>query len=280
MRYFAEDIDLGISLRNVELVESLRTPHHQWDLLRHQTLGFALVMDGELQHVEAWQALYHEPLVHVPAAFVPTIQRALVLGGGSLFAAAEVLRYPTVEECILVDHDAGVLELMARHYEHASAVLNDRRFRHDAGDALGFVSRSEPKFDLIINDATDIVVTHEGSEVGVLKALSEILAHDGVCADVIYRHMLDEAYIARTLEALKQRSPYALSLVFVPEYPGILHLLSIWGSHRLDQRVKKPINRVQRAWAAGQRPHLQFYNPNFLHFYLHLPPYVRARLSL
>src|ERR1041385_5560414 len=110
MPSYIELADLAVSFQGLELVEAHSEPPQKIELWRHPTLGKILVIDGEVQHVEEWQPLYHEPLVHLPSAFVPEIREALILGGGSLFAAAEVLRYTTIQRCILVDHDPRIIE--------------------------------------------------------------------------------------------------------------------------------------------------------------------------
>ena len=51
-------------------------------------------------------------LVHLPIAFIPIISEVLILGGGSLFAAYEVLKYSSVKNVILCDYDHEVIELM------------------------------------------------------------------------------------------------------------------------------------------------------------------------
>jgi len=113
---------IGISLGNLELLARRRGAFGPVAVFRHPELGKIFVLNGEVQHVEAWAPLYHEPLVHLPATFVRTVTDALILGGGTLYAAAEVLKYRSVKRVVLLDHDPNVSQMASEHYEHAEHV--------------------------------------------------------------------------------------------------------------------------------------------------------------
>jgi len=279
---FAESADLAIRLLDVEVVETHQSPLQRVELLRHPKLGLVLVINGEMQHAEAWQALYHEPLVHLAAAYVPEVKHALVLGGGSLYAASELLRYPTLERCTLVDHDPVVLEMMARHYPHAAKVMADPRFTYVVGDALAHITNSADAFDIVINDCLDLLSAETSADLSPFAALQGLLKPEGVCADVIYRHLLNYEHINRTRNALNSLGNSAISLVIVPEYPGALHALTIWGNPNVDQAMRTPRNGIQRLWCRGVgRPELEFFDPRYLSFHLYVPPFLeRAWKSL
>ena len=276
MSVFAEDRDLAISFRNLRLCESIKSSIQKTELFEHPSLGKVLIIDGEVQHVERWQSLYHEPLIHVASAFIPEVRDVLVLGGGSLFAASEVLRYPTVKRCTLVDHDPTVLELMVRHYPHAAAVAQDSRFDYVGRNAINFLRTANGKYDLLVNDCFDSLRASDDCGQSVFGLMSERLSKRGVCADPVYRHVFDRSYNARTRQAL-QGFKYALSLITVPEYPGVLHLLACWGN-RVSQNLRVPINHWQKTWIAKKSamPKLEFYDPKFLSFHLYLPPYLQS----
>lgn len=273
MARLIEPNDLGLHLDGVEVIETVEGGRQVLQLLRHPKLGRIFTIDGVVQHVEAWQALYHEPLVHLAAAFVSEVRSALVLGGGSLFAASELLKYPSIRRCVLVDHDASVLELMTRHYAHAKGVIADERFIYIEAEARSHLDGDTESFDLIVNDALDLT---QGLPAGDFERLSGRLNPGGVCSDVIYRHVLEGDHIAATKLALDRMGGSAISLVIVPEYPGVLHALTIWGSAQVKQDLKDPLNSIQIQWCAdGGRSDLEFYDPRFLSFHLYRPPLLR-----
>ncbi len=269
---FSEGHDLAITLQNLELVEAPDSHLQEIRLYRHPKLGLVLTINGELQHVEAWQSLYHEPVVHVPASFVVEIGTVLILGGGSLYAAAEALKYATVRRCVLVDHDRAVLELMARHCDHARQVLADPRFYYRCSDAWRYLSACSERYDLIVNDCLDLLVSDPS-----FRLLADRLSCEGVCSDVIYRHLLEGDHVRRTRRALRQFPQHAISMVVVPEYPGALHALTMWGTAPIAQDAKLPRNRVQAEWLEREQAPCEFYDPRFLAFHLHVSPWM-ARL--
>lgn len=274
MPTLAEQCDLAVSFANVELIEKRDGYRQRLELWHHPTLGRILTINGEIQHVECWQPLYHEPLVHLPAAFVTEIREVLILGGGSLYAASQVLHYPTVRSCTLVDHDPAVLELVAQHYRHAKGVTVDPRFTYVECDAVSFLQNNARQFDIIINDGFDILDPPVCTEQSVHEMMFKALAPGGVCADVIYRHLFDSAHLDRTRTVMSKLGHFATSLVVVPEYPGTLHLLCIWGDDHVSQFLMAPRNRVQLTWCHQTNFDLVFYNPKFLSFFLYVPPYV------
>jgi spermidine synthase len=270
-----EDGDLAISFREIGLVDSEVSAKATIQLWKHRDLGHILTIDGEVQHVEGWQALYHEPLVHLPSAFVPEIRDVLILGGGSLFAAAQVLLYPTLVSITLVDHDSTVLNLVERHYVHARLVRKDLRFSHVRDDIGRFLENSANQYDLVINDGFDLLVPGRRSIMRMHRMMTARLRPHGACADVIYRHAFDGVHRRETRVALEELGSYALSMVTVPEYPGVLHLLTVWGGAHISQGLRAPTNRVQKSWSKKQETALEYYDPKFIQFYLHIPPYLR-----
>ncbi len=78
--------------------------------------GVAFYINGDLQFDSADEAIYHEYLT-VPAIalaaqrFPQQPLRVLICGGGDGLAARDVLRFPQVEEVVLVDFSEAVLEL-------------------------------------------------------------------------------------------------------------------------------------------------------------------------
>ena len=204
MSAFQEDNDLAISFRNLRQIESFKSAVQKIELFQHPLLGKILTINGELQHVENWQALYHEPLIYIPSAFVTELRDVLILGGGSLFAAAEVFRYDTVRRCTLVDHDPAVLDLMARHYPHAKKVMKEPRFTYIEQNATDFLSRARNKYDLLVNDCFDSVRVSEELGSSVFRLMTSRLTSQGVCADPIYRHVFESYHGVRTRIALEK----------------------------------------------------------------------------
>ena len=283
MDSYHENEPISLHLSDLFLIRKERTDFHNIEIYKHPSLGKILVLDDEIHHVEEWVSMYHESIVHIPMSFIEYPKQILILGGGSLYAAREVLKYPNAE-VTMVDHDKTLVEIISENYEHARLILNDPNFTIIYEDAVKYLSDSETKFDLIINDWTSLLnfETHPYSN-NIFDLFDKRLKDEGVCVDLIYRHIYDKALTNGTINLLKRRYSLAISLVTVPEYPGIFHILCVWSkSKKVDQLVRESRNKfhlellkdkVNNEWP------FEFFDPKFLGFYLYIPPYITKHLS-
>ena len=281
MNYYEKE-PVSLYLEDLKQLESFQSPKQHIQLFEHPWLGKVLIHDGEIQHIEKFQPLYHELLVHLPAAFIPNVETALILGGGSLFAAYEVLKYPSVQNVTLCDYDHSVLELMCKYYSHARTVITDPRFHYIEKDGREFIRNHHELYDLVINDCFNLAKESNQEKISYFTMLSNLCTSSGVCVDIIYRHIFDKQITADSLTYLKREKNLALALVTVPEYPGILHVETIWGnSPLLKQKCNASVNRFQLEVTDGDihSPFI-FFNPSLIPFYLYLPPYVKEMFSL
>ncbi|WP_437909156.1 polyamine aminopropyltransferase [Sorangium sp. So ce327] len=118
-----------------------------------------LFLNGNLQFSSDDEHRYHEVLVHpAVAALGREPRRALILGGGDGLAARELLRYPSVEQILLVDLDGAVTGAfrdlpLAADLNQGS--LHDPRVAVRNEDAFKYLEESTESFDLAIVDFPD-----------------------------------------------------------------------------------------------------------------------------
>ena len=276
---FYEKENISLYLDNLKLLESMVTLKQKIEIYRHDTLGLVLVINGEIQHIENYQCMYHEQLVHLPISFCDCPQTALVLGGGSLFAAYELLKYPSIQAITLCDHDYTVLKLMEHYYNHAKTVLADKRFHFVENDGVEFLDRDKTHYDVIVNDCFNLLKESNTYGYSFFKKMNDMLTDKGVCSDIIYRHIFDGTITHDSIQEIKKCSNIALSLVTVPEYPGILHIQTIWGKNKnIAQTCKSTLNSFQKKCLETNNLPFEFYSPQNLPYYLYLPPYIKAML--
>ena len=275
--FYYEKEPVSLYLQNLEKLEAISSSKQDIELFNHAFLGKVLIINGEVQHIEKYQSLYHEMLVHLPIAFIPRVKKVLIIGGGSLFAAFEALKYSSIENVTLCDYDHNVLDLMAKYYSHAQYVLQSPKFQLIEKDAHVFLQEDYGTFDLIINDCFNLALEGKNRNISYYNILSSHLTPTGACSDVTYRHIFDEATMQLTLEQISREPHRAYSLVTVPEYPGIFHLQIIWGkSEMIGSNISNPINDIQRGSIMGKNSfNAEFYMPKYLPYYLHIPNYVK-----
>ncbi len=117
-----------------------------------------LYLDGNLQFASLDEYRYHETLVHLPAVFTRTIQRALVIGGGDGLAARELLKYPEIENITIVDLDPSITTLAGSHSQltllNANA-LHAENVHVINSDAWRWLAEGGDLFELIVVDLPD-----------------------------------------------------------------------------------------------------------------------------
>lgn len=278
---FYEKEPVSLYLERLTSLEDFVSPKQHVQLFQHPWIGKILVINGEIQHIEKYQTLYHEMLVHLPTTFIPHLENVLILGGGSLFAANEVLKYPSVKHLVLCDYDCSVIDIMKKYYPHAVSVSHDQRFDYIEADGKEYLRSCSEKFDLIINDCFNLEKESRLEGLSYYKLLTNLCSAQGVCVDIIYRHIFDRPTTIRTLKHLHSEEKLALSLVVVPEYPGILHLETIWGKSRyISQSRREPINDFQSAYDPMKSETFKYFSPKNLATYFYLPPYIKEMFTL
>ncbi|MCB9096049.1 MAG: hypothetical protein H6630_00025 [Arcobacter sp.] len=276
MLHFKEPCDLAINFKNLTKVDSFNSNLQKIVLFKHLSLGKILVINNEVQHVERWSPFYHEMVTHLPISFIPNIKNVLILGGGSLYAASEILKYPTIRKIDLVDHDKSVIDMVVKYYPHAQKAHNDKRLNIFINDAFLEIEQSCEKYDLIINDSVDLIEHGRTLSKDLIKILCEKLSENGICSDLIYRHIFEEKTIQRTFKKLRGIYYSNYTLITIPEYPGIFHILCFWSNTNKYLEKTNIRNITQKQWMRKSMNPFLFYNPNVIKYYLYKPPYLKT----
>lgn len=146
-------------------------------ILENKFWGRLLFINNNLQFSSRDEFIYHEALVHIPIQSAPEghIKKVLICGGGDFGAAREVLKYPYVEEVVIVDIDPRIPKLIKEYFpELLPEDPNDPRLTLITEDAYVLVDkflREGRTFDLVIVDSTDPDIGDEAN----LQELSHAL---------------------------------------------------------------------------------------------------------
>lgn len=131
---------------------------YQRIIITRSQRSFSLFLNGNLQFASIDEHRYHESLVHPAATRAASVRRVLVLGGGDGLAVRELLRYPEVEQVVLVDLDPAMTELatsVPQLRELNRDSLSDPRVEVRNEDGFRFVGETDRQFDLVIVDFPD-----------------------------------------------------------------------------------------------------------------------------
>src|SRR5215469_10399074 len=103
---------------------------------------------------------YAQMMTHLPLLEHGRAKQVMIVGGGDLSIADEVLKHKGVKEVVLVDIDGRVVELCREHFAAINAkAFADRRLSIEVADAFEYLGRasSHGRFDLIVADRPDPV---------------------------------------------------------------------------------------------------------------------------
>jgi spermidine synthase len=140
-----------------EVVFSTDTPYQRLVITRWKD-DMRLYINGNLQFSSRDEYRYHEALVHPALQALPWARKVLVLGGGDGLALREILRYPNIEQVILVDLDPAMTGAFTTRPElvklnHGS--FSDKRVKVINADAAIWLQNSTDMFDAAIIDFPD-----------------------------------------------------------------------------------------------------------------------------
>lgn len=162
-----------------------KSTKYQRMVLTKSSDDFRLFLNGNLQFSSRDEYRYHESLVHVGMASLKSPKKVLVLGGGDGLAVREILKYPSVEQVVLVDLDPDMTDLFMKQKDlrvlNADA-LNSPKVKVINDDAFLWIKSNKEQFDFIAVDFPD----PSNFSVGKLytnsfyRILKTALAADGV----------------------------------------------------------------------------------------------------
>ena len=121
--------------------------------------GRALFLDEILNSAESDEFIYHEALVHPAMLRAAERKAVLIVGGAEGGSLRETLRYPELEEVVMVDIDQELVELCREHFTDIYGnPWSDSRLELRYGDGRTFIENAfneGRKFDVIILDLNE-----------------------------------------------------------------------------------------------------------------------------
>lgn len=274
--------DVHYCIGDGRLLERLLTPYQQievWDTAR---FGRLFRLDGCFMTSELDEFHYHENLAHVAAVPHPMPARALIIGGGDGGSAEELLKHPTMQRIVIVELDAGVVDIARRHLQSVHhGAFDEPRVELRIGDGLDYVVGEQAegeRFDLIVLDLTDPVgASRPLYDEPFFKGCQALLAEGGALSlqlgSATFQREQVRSIVQRLRKVFGLVRPYFL---YVPLYG------SLWGfavaSDALDPVAFAPETIDSRIAARGIA-RLQHYNGAVHCAQFALPNHLRALLA-
>lgn len=276
-----EGIPGGISLRTAidvkDIILNENSEYQNIGLLQTDNFGRVLVLDGLFQTSEKDEFIYHEPLVHIPLLNHPDPVKVLIIGGGDGGAAEEVLKHPTVKECILVEIDRKVVDISRIYLKKIhKGIFDNPRFRLHIQDGNIFLRKNKESFDVIIADLTDPFGENDSIYAEEFyRSLKNQLNPGGFVSlhmGAITAYPADTAIIYKRLNRIfKTAKPF---FNYIPLYGSIMAfcLCGEKGKMLHPSEIKEhlKIRKIEN---------LQFLTPETYNALFAVPPYLRKMLQ-
>ena len=144
-----------------------------------------LFLDGDLQLSTLDEYRYHESLVHPALSASRTPRRVLLLGAGDGMALREILKWPEVEQVLVIELDPQVIDLARRYPALIRAngnAFDDPRITVRHEDAFKAVAELDQTFDVILADFPDpdVAAISKLYSLGFYRQIQHHLTSNGV----------------------------------------------------------------------------------------------------
>ena len=117
--------------------------------------GKMLINDDMIMTCERDEFIYHEMIAHVPLFTHPSPKKILIIGGGDGGTAREVLKHPSLEECVMVEIDSLVVEACKKYIPITAQSFDHPLLKLKFEDGAKYIAQKENFFDIVIVDSTD-----------------------------------------------------------------------------------------------------------------------------
>ncbi|PSR23136.1 MAG: spermidine synthase [Sulfobacillus acidophilus] len=261
--YQTDSLNLGFRIDEILLHE--KSPFQDVLVVRTETYGRLLALDGAVQTTQGDEFVYHEMITHVPLFMMAAPKKVAVIGGGDGGSIREILKHASVQEAHLVEIDGRVVSAARQFFPEISCALDDPRAQVHLADGIEWV-RQARDYDLIIVDSTDPV----GPATGLFspdfyQSIAEALAPGGILVAQSESPYLHQALIKQMANGMRTAfSHVRLYLAAIPTYPS-----GLWSFLMASQHLPEPHARYLTTKIATRywTPHIQsaaFVLPRFV----------------
>ena len=138
-----------------EILEDFNSPYQRMRILQSKDLGKLLVLDDEIQFAELDEFVYHEMFCFPSLLSHNNPQSVLIIGGGDLLLAKQVLKFPNIKRIEVVDLDSKVVDICKKRFNNLlTGVIDNPKLNVIIQDGFEFVSNTKRKYDVIYIDLT------------------------------------------------------------------------------------------------------------------------------
>jgi spermidine synthase len=258
-----------------------KSPYQKVEIYDTFAYGKMLTCDGMIMCAEKDEHGYHEMIVHVPMHIHPDVKKVLVIGGGDGGTVREILRHDSVEQVVMVEIDAAVVEASKEHLPSLAAALDHPKLELIIDDGIKYVRQSpDDAFDLVIIDSTDPVGPAEGLfSPAFYTDIRRILTPEGLMVAQSESPRFKEEDLQKIYQKLYKifgKEKTHCYLAVIPTYPS-----GMWSFALASKGSLQPVKNFRESDAQKftKRHPLNYYSTDIHRAAFVLPPFVQKLLK-
>lgn len=277
-----KDDNVALSLRHTgEQLYHAKSEYQTVRVLNTYAYGKMLSIDDMVMVTEKDEFIYHEMISHVPTFIHGNVKKALVIGGGDGGTVRELLRHESIEEVVMVEIDANVIEASKLHLPAVSCAFDNPKLDLKIQDGIQYLKDCPAgTFDLIIIDGSDPEGPAEGlfSESFYQSAQAALKEGGIICLQSESPMFNATAFLDLNacLSRIFGKASVSRYLAYISTYPS-----GMW-SFTVAQKGKEiNPNAFDMVGAAifSQQQQLQYYTPDMQLAAFTLPPFIRKMIA-
>jgi spermidine synthase len=145
-----------VKIKAEKILEDFYSEYNHIEIVKTRSFGKMLFLDNEVQFTELDEFIYHEMFSFPPLLSHPEPMRILIIGGGDLLLAKQILKYPAVEAVDLIELDDYVIKFCLKHFKTLlREVKNHPKLHIKIQDGYNFIKNTANRYDIIYIDLPD-----------------------------------------------------------------------------------------------------------------------------
>lgn len=158
--WFSELIEMScpgqtFSLKVREVLFHEKSDYQDIMILKSETYGNVLILDGIINCTERDEFSYQEMLTNVALCSHPNPQSVLIIGGGDGGIAREVAKHEAVKRIVQCEIDQKVIDACKKYLPSMAVGFDHPKMNLFVGDGFEFMEKHQNEFDVIITDSSD-----------------------------------------------------------------------------------------------------------------------------
>tara|TARA_Y100001978_G_scaffold179219_1_gene173893 strand:- start:1387 stop:2292 length:906 start_codon:yes stop_codon:yes gene_type:complete len=207
-----------------EIIVQKKSKFQEIIIIKTESHGNALMLDGCWMTSDKEEKYYHECLVHPAMSSFEAASRILIIGGGDGGTARECLKYQGISQIDLVEIDREVIDLSKKYLPQIGQnSWSDEKLQVNICDGFTWVKETKDQYyDIIFIDCSDpCTISDKLYSSEFYNECKRIIRKDGIIATQSESPESFETLHIQIRNSFKKTFNKSLTLYsFVPFYPS------------------------------------------------------------